>query len=417
MTSRLRPLPARALPLAAVCVAAALAVSACDKAPLVAPSGTAITLLAGTNVLPVNGEVDITAVLIEGGLSDAGSGAGATTTTTAGAGTPVHNGTVVTFTTTLGRLEPTESTTASGRATTKLIADGRSGVATITAFSGAATQTLDVKIGAAGAAHISVTANPQTLPGTGGSSTIVARVEDVEGNGLPGVPVSFSTTKGTLSATSALTGDQGTASTTLSTTADATVTATTGGASAATTGTVDVTLKPRTTVSIAAPASATVGVPASFTITPGTGAIITNVTVDFGDGTSTDLGAITAATTVAHPFRQRGVLNVTATATDSEGGTGVASTQVAVAPLAVTVSFSPSSPQRAQVVAFTATPTSGALVDRYEWDFGDGDTSVATSNQVTHSFASAGGYVVSVRAVPFGGGEATTQLVTVNVTN
>jgi hypothetical protein len=399
----------------AVGAVAVLGVS-CDKAQFTAPSGTAITLLVSTNALPVNGEVDITAVLIEGALSG-GTGNNSSSTTNAGEGTPVHNGTVVTFTTTLGRLEPTEATTSNGRAVTKLIADGRSGVATITAYSGAATQTLDVKIGAAAADHLSVTASPQTLPGTGGASTITARVEDAEGNGLPGVPVSFSTTKGTLSATSVLSNDQGTASTVLTTTQDATVTATTGGATGATTGTVDVTLKPRTLVSIGAPTSATVAVPASFTLTPTTGAIIVDVRVDFGDGTTKDLGALATATNMAHAFRHKGVVDVTVTATDSEGGVGTTSTQVAVAPLGVTISLSPSSPRLADVVTFTATPTAGALVDHYEWDFGDGNTSVATSNQVTHSFLAARSYVVSVKAVPTDDGDATTQLLTVNVSN
>jgi adhesin/invasin len=390
--------------------------AACQKMPLVAPSGTALQLVAATNVLPVNGEADITAVLIEGGLEGGASQDPATPSS--GNGTPVHNGTLVTFTTTLGRLEPGESRTEAGRATTKLIADGRSGVATITAFSGAATNTIDVNIGAAGAAHVSVTANPQSLPGTGGTTTISARVEDQQGNGLLGVPVSFSTTKGTLSKTSVISSDQGIASTSLTTTQEATVTASTGGSTEALSGTVVVSLKPRTTVAISAPASATVGVPASFTITPATGAVITNVHVDFGDGLATDLGEITSATTVGHPFRSPGVLTVRATATDSEGGTGTASTQVVVTPLVVTLTFAPNStsaPGVADIVTFTATPSLGALIEHYDWVFGDGSVGNSVSNQATHSYLAKGAYTVSVTAVPAGNGAPAANIVTVDV--
>ena len=60
-------------------------------------------------------------------------------TVTEEAGTPVQNGTLVTFTTTLGRLDPTSAETTNGQATAKLVADGLSGTATVSAFSGGAT--------------------------------------------------------------------------------------------------------------------------------------------------------------------------------------------------------------------------------------------------------------------------------------
>jgi hypothetical protein len=205
--------------------------------PLFAPSGTALTLIPSTQVLPVNGEANITALLIEGGQQgDAG--------VVAGVGTPVHNGTVVSFATTLGRIEPSEARTTDGRATVRLIADGRSGIATITAYSGPAINSIDINVGAAAAAFLTVTATPQSLPGGGGTAVISARVEDVQGNGLIGLPVSFQTTRGALTATTVVTDATGTASTTLTTTQEATVTATTGGASAALSDTVVVTIQP-----------------------------------------------------------------------------------------------------------------------------------------------------------------------------
>src|SRR5690606_29563599 len=112
---------------------------------------------------------------------------------------------------------------------------------------------------------------------------------------------------------------------------EATVTANTGGTSFDLAASVTVTLKPRAVASIAPPPSATVGVPAAFTITPGANAVLTDVVVSFGDGHSASLGAITAATQVTHVFRAPGVMTVTATATDGQGESGTASTQVAVA--------------------------------------------------------------------------------------
>src|SRR5690606_7236574 len=272
---------------------AALAVASCDKMPLVAPSGSTLTLIATSNVVPLDGATEIVAIVTEGTLTG-----GEENGTTAG-GTPVHNGTVVTFTTTIGRIEPAEALTTAGRATARLIGDGRSGTALVTAFSGSATQSLEILVGAAAADFIAVTASPQSVPGTGGSSTITARVEDFDGNILAGVPVTFTTSAGTLSVTNATTNASGIATTVLSTTEEAIVTVTAGFAS----GEVTVLIKPRITVTITPPLQATVGVPASFTITPAEDAIVTDVVVDFGDGSDVSLGAITSATQTVHLFK------------------------------------------------------------------------------------------------------------------
>jgi hypothetical protein len=223
--------------IAAATTTAALLGTSCEGMPLVAPSGTSMTLIASTRVLGVNGAADITAVLIEGGQQAEAEGV------IAGVGTPVHNGTVVTFSTTLGRLEPAEAKTTGGRVTVRLVGDGRSGTATITAFSGPAISSIDVNVGAAAAVFLAVTASPQALPSSGGTSVIAARVEDVQGNGLAGLPVSFQTTRGTVAPSTATTDAGGLASTTLTTTEEASVTATTGGASAPLSQTVVVTIQ------------------------------------------------------------------------------------------------------------------------------------------------------------------------------
>lgn len=389
-----------------VLTTAAVVSSGCDKVPLTAPAGTVITMVATTAVLPLNGSTDIVAVLVENGTTSTG---GTGTTTTGSAGTAVHNGTLVQFTTSLGRLEPAEAQTVNGRVTVKLIADGRSGRATVTAFSGSAKQTLEVVIGAAAAERVLVTATPTLLGSTGGTSQITARVEDASGNGLAGVPVSFSTTAGTLSAATSVTSEGGTATVSLSTTAAATVTATAGGKSA----TAALTLKSASTVSMTVPASITVGAPATFVITPSAGSTLQNVVVNFGDGSTQNLGTISSATSATHFFEDEDIFVVRVTGTDADGAPVQQSGSVAV--LGFTISLSASSPNHTlgQVVTFTVSglPTNVPL-DSVIWDFGNGVTRTTDSLSTSYEFPQRGGYTVRARVIPRFG---TDRIATVNV--
>jgi hypothetical protein len=197
----------------------------CERMPLTAPSGTFITLLASSGSIPADGSAEITAILTEGGFTPGDDG----NTVTPGVGTPVHNGTVVTFFTTLGRIEPTEAGTQGGKVTVRIFGDGRSGTAKITAISGPASQTLELAIGTSTADRVSATASPSSLPAGGGESTIQARVIDIAGNSLSGVTVSFAATAGTIAPSSAATNASGTATATLDTTATSEVTVSTVG--------------------------------------------------------------------------------------------------------------------------------------------------------------------------------------------
>jgi adhesin/invasin len=391
------------LPRVGLVGAAALFVAAmaCDKSPLVAPSGTAITLISSTNVLQTNGSADITAILIEGAQGAAAQNGNSATT--AGGGTAVHNGTLVSFSTTLGRVEPAQARTTDGRVVVKLVGDGRSGTATVTAYSGAATKTLAVAVGSAGAARVVVTATPQSLPATGGTATISAQVQEQQGNGLAGVTVSFSTTAGTLGLGSALTNSSGAASTTLTTGAAATVTASAAGATATLSGTVQITIQPRTTITLTPPSSATVSVPASFSVGVGTATVVTNVVLDFGDGSSASLGAISSTTSVVHLFADSGAKTITATATDADGGKTSISNQLVVAPLSATGAASPTSVSLGTSISFTVTPSSGAVIDHYEFDFGDGTVTSTPGTSLNHIFAATGTKTVTVKVVPVAG--------------
>ena len=108
---------ARCLPLVLLTV---VATAACDWDPLVAPVASTISVSATDTKVAPGGSTDVFAVVVEE------------------AGTPVHNGTVVRFSTTLGRVEPDQATTLDGVARVTFTAGSTTGTAKVTASSGAA---------------------------------------------------------------------------------------------------------------------------------------------------------------------------------------------------------------------------------------------------------------------------------------
>jgi hypothetical protein len=217
---------------AAMAAAGAVGVSGCKTQSDGAPPGSAIVLAASTVVMPVNGDAEITALVLEEGSFSGGTTTTPTTpnapTTPSTSAIPVNDGTLVAFTTTLGRLEPSEARTVKGKAIVRLLGDGRSGTATIMAISGSATKTLDLKVGVAGAGKITVVANPQALPPGVITTMITARVEDAQGNGLLGIPVHFSSTSGSIETSPVITDHFGIAQTRFTTTTNAQVVAAIG---------------------------------------------------------------------------------------------------------------------------------------------------------------------------------------------
>jgi len=316
-------------------IAAFLSVTGCDKVPLTAPTGSVISIFAAANTVPINGDIEIVVTVIENGTTattpttPTTPGGGTTTpttptsTTNPGAGTPVQNGTVVSFTTTIGHVEPSEARTSNGQVRVRFFAGAQSGVATITAFSGGASGKLEnLKVGAAGVERVVVSASPQTVSPLGGTSTITARVEDVSGVGLSGIPVTFTSDNGSLNPATATTDSSGVATTTLTlttisgTTRAAKVTASVAGKTAD----VTVGMGARTGVTITGPTTqVSAGLPANFTVGVAAGANIQSVVVDFGDGSSQNLGALSGQTSVPHTYSDAGTFTVRATATDASG--------------------------------------------------------------------------------------------------
>lgn len=389
--------------------------AACDKVPLLAPTGSVITLIPVTNTVSLNSQVDIIATVIENGTAPGGTGTGTTNTTRTGAGTPVQNGTVVTFTTTVGRIEPAEARTHNGQVTVKLIAGGASGSARVTAYSGGASASTTLLIGTAAVNRVSLTTTPQALGANGGSVQVIASVTDEGGNPLSGVPVTFSTDRGTISPSTATTDANGVATATLTTTTTAKIRARVGAVESAE---VTVNVNARALASFtASPSSANAGVPITFTVTPTTGANISNVVVEFGDGRSTNLGAISGAATVTHAYSAPGTYTATARATDATGDSGSLSTTVIVGAAPVTLTASPANPTVNQPVTFTVGGVpSTAQVDRYEWTFDDGTPpQTTTSPQRSHAFSTRGLKNVRVEVFGVGGGRIGTAALTLEV--
>jgi hypothetical protein len=181
---------------------------ACDTVPLTAPASSTVTI---TTAASADGQsTAVTATVLEPG------------------GTPVQDGTTVRFTSNLGRMDPVEAQTRNSVATSRFISNGDSGEATITVSSGAATANVKFNVGLALIDSVSVRATAGSVPATGGTVTVTARVTATGGAAAGGVPVTFSTSAGSLSSGREVTDGTGEASTRLTTDANATVTATAG---------------------------------------------------------------------------------------------------------------------------------------------------------------------------------------------
>jgi len=380
----------------------------CDKMPLTAPSNTTITLYAARLTVGLNGSVDITATVIES------------------AGTPVQNGTVVTFTATLGSVEPLDARTGDGKVTVRFNAGSQSGTAEIRALSGgnAVKDALKISVGATAVSRVELLANPTALSASGGTSQLTAIVTDASGNRLGGVPVSFATDSGTLAPSSVTTDGVGEAHTILSTNAKAVVSASVAGGATGTVKSDNLTIAVRVgpTVSITVPGTSLVPGAAgvfSVTVTAG-GSAVRTATINFGDGGSQAVST-SGTSSASHAYSRGGTFLVTATATDAAGESTTATASVNVQDVFVTITgltVAPASPKTNEVADFSvaaasSSPTS-APIERYEWNFGDGATLTTSTSFTSHIYTKViPSCTVSVRVVTTTGASATATKVIV----
>lgn len=372
---------------------AAVGAGGCDTVQLLAPSNSTVTVTAPTRVLQLGGSTEVTAVVLES------------------AGTPVQNGTTVRFTTSLGRVDPVEVQTRNGMAVTTFHAGEASGLASIRATSGAAgngsstaggtgtgtttttsSNVIEISVGAAAVDTITVQANPAVVSANGGSVNVVATVLGAGGRALPGVPVTFSTTAGSLNPPQATTDANGQAATRLTTTVTATVTASAGGKTSASGASVTAQPGPAVTVTCAVGATAgclnvVAGQPVAITVSrAATTSVIQSATLTFGDGSpSVDLGALAAPVTVPHIYSEPGSYTVRVTATDINGETVTVTQFVQV--LSVASAGVSAEIVEGKTVRATASITGGTVLS-YAWTFEGSTPNVTTTgNSATYTYA------------------------------
>ena len=405
-----RPGPFSAL----LTILAALSLAAaCDKVPLLAPAGTVITVFSSAPTVAADGEIEIVATVIENGTTAPPPTTPPTTpTSTPGAGTPVQNGTLVSFTTTIGRIEPREARTHNGEVRVKFFGGGQSGTATITAYSGGASGRIEnLLVGSAAAERVTLSA--QNLGPNGGTTTVTARVENAAGTGLAGVPVTFSSTTGSLNPTTATTDAGGNATTSLTSTTQAVVTASAGSK----TGTVTVGLGARLIASVtASPQATTVGTPITFTVTAGANANVSSATIFFGDGGSRSLGSFGTNTTVSYAYSSPGSYPVTVRASDATGTTQEANTSVTIGGLPITLTATPATPARGTPVVLTVGGLGSAQVASYQYLFSDGTSRETAGPQTSKTFDTAGTHTVRVNVIGINGNVIATQELSLLVT-
>jgi len=362
--------------------------AACDSVPLVAPTESTVQLVVADTSLPNGASTSVTAAVTELG------------------GTPVHDGTVVTFTATLGVIHPPEAPTVRGQARATFTAGDESGAASLRAYSGnAVSEEVEVTIGAAAVASVLLAAEPASLPPTGGKTRLVATALDGGRNPLPDVAVAFRATAGALRDRVVTTDRAGEARTELETTAAAEVTASVGGLQA----TAAITIDPATAISVTAtPEQPAAGQPVSFEVTLTNEArAIRRAAIAFGDGGRRDLGAVTHAT-VTHTYRTAGAYTATVRATDAAGHVATSSVAVQVRPapsIPVTITASPLEVVAGDPVSFTVevSPSSDAPAVRdVTIDFGDRSTmalgALAGRRSVAHVYERDGSYIASATA-------------------
>jgi adhesin/invasin len=186
---------------ALLALAAAGLVFACDKATPVAPEGTVLLISANPAQIGLSGTSTITVI---GRKPD---------------GNPLNPGTEIRLSTDRGTIDPPIALVSNGQATATLRADGRAGVAKVTATTGAGTvtATTDIQIGESDATkpRLTVSVNPNNIP-VEGTATVTVIARNADGTAASaGQPVILTTTLGSLNPNRPTTRADGTTTSTL----------------------------------------------------------------------------------------------------------------------------------------------------------------------------------------------------------
>jgi PKD repeat protein len=216
-------------------------------------------------------------------------------------------------------------------------------------------------------------------------------VFDASGNPLPGVPVTFITNAGTFSNPVVLSDSGGAARTTLTTSQAATVTASAGSATSGNV-TINVAARPTVTLALSGTTPPIEGGVTTFAITAAPaagGAPIERVTINYGDGSSDELGSVVSS--AQHVYQNDGSYTVTLTATDTSGVSTTASIVIEVQAFVVTITAVQSSSGTS--FTFTANVPAGLTMASFSWNFGDtvSNTTTTTTNTAQHEYGTRSG--------------------------
>ena len=232
----------------------------CDKVPLLAPTGSVITLFATAATVPSNGSMEIVATVIEQGTASTDDAPGERHDTAAARPRHPHRAPALPCTTArwlplrrrsggLSRARRAPTTVRSACGSTPMARAGpRSSPRSPVARPGSSRTS---GLGPPAVERLRLFASPQNLPSTGGVADVQARPEDASGNVLPGVTVTFSSDFGSLSSTTAVTDASGVATTRLTTSRQSIVTARAGGQEA----TLTIGLAERTGIALTPPST------------------------------------------------------------------------------------------------------------------------------------------------------------------
>jgi hypothetical protein len=242
----------------------------------------------------------------------------------------------------------------------------------------------------------------------GGTAILTARVQNGHGTNLPAIRVRFTTDVGTLSAASADTIADGTATITLTASSTATINASAGTLTARTLALSNTATPGNGVLSVEVfVVPGYVGSDTVFTASVKNGSGIPVTAWTFGDGASQPGQS---STSTAHPYASRGTYAITASVTDPDGRTarGDVTTTITNAPTpppptpayVVSLAASPSSVLVGGSVTLTATVTlqSGAPTPTsYVWDC-QGNGATVTSGTTTRvcTYPAAGAFSASV---------------------
>lgn len=277
-----------------------LQIISCKAASLTAPDESIIYVSVNPTSIPINGTANVQVI----GYKASGSF--------------IADGTIISFSCDLGTIEA-QAETQQGVANVRYTApDSRSGIAHIDVRSGHAEispESISITVGGAALNALTISADPQSLPVSGGTARIRVIAYDANLNPIPNIPIIFTSSAGQLTSRGNIinTSSSGEASDMLQTSQTATVTATSGAKSANITITVQTNRTPT----------------ASFVVSPSNPKVTQEVFFDASASTDSDGsigyyqwnfgdGDTASGVRVSHCYSQAGTYTVLLTVTDNQ---------------------------------------------------------------------------------------------------